>query len=114
MKVVVISGSPRKAANTQIMMRFVYEYTKSKNENFHFALKVLYSRIVDMFIYYRVTKDKYESAKQSGELITKLRKFIIPVYFYLIKQPDIQTGANRKLDYVIEKTKQKIEKYYYG
>lgn len=92
----------------------IYEYTKMKGENFHFALKVLYSRIVDMFIYYRVTKDKYESAKQSGELISKLRKFILPVYFYLIKQPDIQTGANRTLDYVIEKTKQKIEKYYYG
>lgn len=31
MKVVVISGSPRKTANTQIVMRYVYEYTKSKN-----------------------------------------------------------------------------------
>ena len=92
----------------------IYEYTVHKGENFHFALNVLYSRIVDMFVYYRVTKDKYESAKESGELISKLRKFILPVYFYLIKRPDIQTGANRKLDYVIEKTKEKIEKYYYG
>ena len=31
MKVVVISGSPRKQAVTQIMMKFVYDYTKSKN-----------------------------------------------------------------------------------
>ena len=31
MRVVVISGSPRKTANTQIMMQFVYDYTKSKN-----------------------------------------------------------------------------------
>jgi NAD(P)H-dependent FMN reductase len=31
MKVVVISGSPRKTANTQIMMKFVFDYTKSKN-----------------------------------------------------------------------------------
>lgn len=31
MKVVVISGSPRKNANTQVIMKYVFEYTKSKN-----------------------------------------------------------------------------------
>ena len=33
MKVVVISGSPRKNANTQVIMKYVYEYTKSKNQD---------------------------------------------------------------------------------
>ena len=33
MKVVVISGSPRKNANTQILMKYVYEYTKTKNQD---------------------------------------------------------------------------------
>ena len=33
MKVVVISGSPRKTANTQVMMQYVYDYVKSKNED---------------------------------------------------------------------------------
>jgi len=33
MKVVVISGSPRKTANTQIIMKYVFEYTKSKNKD---------------------------------------------------------------------------------
>ncbi|BDQ29982.1 flavodoxin [Nitrosopumilus zosterae] len=32
MKVVVISGSPRKNANTQIVMKYVYDYAKSKNQ----------------------------------------------------------------------------------
>ena len=36
MKVVVISGSPRKGANTEIMMRLVYEYAKTKNEETKF------------------------------------------------------------------------------
>jgi NAD(P)H-dependent FMN reductase len=36
MKVVVISGSPRKIANTQTMMKFVYDYTKSKNPDTKF------------------------------------------------------------------------------
>lgn len=31
MKVVIISGSPRKNGNTQIIMKYVFEYTKSKN-----------------------------------------------------------------------------------
>ncbi len=33
MKIVVISGSPRKNANTQVTMKYVYEYTKSKNQD---------------------------------------------------------------------------------
>ena len=33
MKIVVISGSPRKDANTQIIMKYVFEYVKSKNPN---------------------------------------------------------------------------------
>jgi FMN reductase len=33
MKVVVISGSPRKTANTQVVMKYVYDYAKSKNED---------------------------------------------------------------------------------
>ena len=33
MKVVVISGSPRKQANTQYVMKYVYEYTKTKNQD---------------------------------------------------------------------------------
>ena len=36
MKVVVISGSPRKGANTEIMMEFVYEYAKTKNQETKF------------------------------------------------------------------------------
>ncbi len=36
MKVVVISASPRKKANTQLAMKFVFEYTKSKNVDVKF------------------------------------------------------------------------------
>ena len=36
MKIVVISGSPRKNANTQVIMKFVYEYAKSKNQDTKF------------------------------------------------------------------------------
>jgi NAD(P)H-dependent FMN reductase len=33
MKIVVISGSPRKNALTQVMMKYVYDYAKSKNQD---------------------------------------------------------------------------------
>jgi NAD(P)H-dependent FMN reductase len=33
MKIVIISGSPRKNANTQVIMKYVYEYTKLKNQD---------------------------------------------------------------------------------
>jgi FMN reductase len=36
MKVVVISGSPRKNANTQVIMKYIFEYTKSKNADTEF------------------------------------------------------------------------------
>ena len=36
MKIVIISGSPRKNANTQIIMKYVFEYTKSKNQDTKF------------------------------------------------------------------------------
>jgi NAD(P)H-dependent FMN reductase len=36
MKIVVISGSPRKGANTKIMMEYVYNYAKTKNADTKF------------------------------------------------------------------------------
>ncbi|PIW32711.1 MAG: NADH-dependent FMN reductase [Nitrosopumilales archaeon CG15_BIG_FIL_POST_REV_8_21_14_020_37_12] len=36
MKVVVVSGSPRKNSNTQLIMRYVVEYTKIKNVDVEF------------------------------------------------------------------------------
>ena len=33
MKIIVISGSPRKSANTQVVMKYVYDYAKSKNQD---------------------------------------------------------------------------------
>ncbi len=33
MKIVVISGSPRKNANTQVIMKYVFEYAKLKNQD---------------------------------------------------------------------------------
>lgn len=90
----------------------IYNYTIQQGENISFAHRILQNRIVDMFRYYNVTKDKYESAKKSGELDEKVKKMILKPYFYLMKKEDIQSGSKRTLEYLIEKTKHKIESYY--
>lgn len=53
MKIVVISGSPRKQAVTQVMMKFVYDYAKSKNEETIFIN--LSDGMVDCYKGYDVT-----------------------------------------------------------
>lgn len=92
----------------------IYQYTVKQGENIHFAFKILQGQIVDLFRYYRVTLDKYESAKASGELEKKIKKMVQKCYFVLLKKPDIQSNSHRTLSYLIEKTKEKLEKYYYA
>lgn len=92
--------------------KHIYDYTIRQGENINFAFKILQQRILDMFIYYRVSKSLYEATKVNGKLDEKVKKHILKPYFFLIKQPDIQTGAHRTIDYLVQKTKEKIEKYY--
>lgn len=92
--------------------RHIYEYTKRQGENINFAFRTLQNRMVDMFKYWRVSPEKYRSARESGELDRKIKKNILPAYFHLIKQPDIQTGQHRTINYMVNKTKEKLEKYY--
>ena len=50
----------------------IYRYTVSQGEDINFAFKIMIGQIRDMFRYYRVTIDKYESARTSGELDKKI------------------------------------------
>ena len=77
-KVVVISGSPRKTANTQVMMKYVYEYAKSKNEDTKFIN--LSEGGID---YYRGPDVEYnETTKQATNDILEADVWLIgsPIY----------------------------------
>ncbi|MEW6044340.1 MAG: NAD(P)H-dependent oxidoreductase [Thermoproteota archaeon] len=78
MKVVVISGSPRKAANTQIMMKFVYEYAKLKNADTKFV------NLSDGGIdYYRGPNENYsQTTMQAAKDVTEADVWIVgtPIY----------------------------------
>ena len=78
MKVVVISGSPRKTSTTQHMMKFVYEYAKSKNDEIKFIN--LSEGGID---YYRGYDVEYsETTKQAAKDITDADVWLIGVPIY--------------------------------
>ena len=57
MKVVVISASPRKGANTQIMMEYLYNYAKTKNAD---------TKFIDL------SKDKIDCYQGLGESYSQI------------------------------------------
>ena len=80
MKVVIISGSPRKNANTKIMMKHVFEYTKQKNPDTKFI-----NLSEDGFEYYRGflnQVDYNEKTLQAARDITEADIWLVgtPIY----------------------------------
>ena len=78
MKVVVISGSPRKNANTQIIMKYVFEYAKSKNPD-----TKLINLSEGQIEYYRGPDEQYnEATKNAQKDITEADVWLIgsPIY----------------------------------
>lgn len=90
----------------------IYQYTVSRNENINFAFKIMIGQIVDMFRYYRVTKDTYLATLSNGKLEKKVKSMIQKCYFVLLKKSDIQTEGRRTLNNLYERTKIQLEKYY--
>jgi len=78
MKIVVISGSPRKNANTQVIMKYVYEYAKSKNQD-----TKLINLSEGQIEYYRGPGEEYnEATKIAANDITDADVWLIgtPIY----------------------------------
>lgn len=77
-KIIVLSGSPRKTANTQVMMKFVYEYAKSKNPDTKFI------NLSDGGIdYYRGPNENYsQTTLQAAKDITEADVWLLgtPIY----------------------------------
>jgi len=90
----------------------IYIYTKSQNQDLNFAWRILINQLFDLFRYYRVTKDVYLKSKNSGELDKKLKLMITKCYFTLKSKNDISSGTERTIQYLINKTKTKLEDYY--
>lgn len=92
--------------NAKAILKFV----KAKKENVNFGFKVLISQIIDMFVFYRVTSELYQTTKQNGNLHKKIRQLIRPTYFALIKS-DLK-GANRTLNNIENRILRQLDKRY--
>jgi len=90
----------------------IYKYTLSLNEDVNFAFKILINQIIDMFIFYRVDKQKYINTKENGKLIKSITKLIKQPYHILIMKNDIRASNNRTKQYIINKVLTKLENYY--
>ena len=91
----------------------IYEYTIRKGENINFAFKIMIAQYVDLFKFYRVTKETYEATLANGNLEKDVRLIIRKCYFLFISKPDIRTEGKRSIKYLVEKTLEKIKEYYY-
>jgi superfamily II DNA or RNA helicase len=91
----------------------IYKYTISRNENINFAFKILISQIVDLFKFYRVPKQQYESNKLDGRLLKRIKTLIQKCYFTLISKPDIKADNNRTINSLVERTIIKLDKFYF-
>ncbi|MCJ8305689.1 MAG: NAD(P)H-dependent oxidoreductase [Nitrosopumilus sp.] len=78
MKVVVISGSPRKNALTQVMMKYVYDYAKSKNQD----TKLINLSDGQIECYRGYGKEYNEATKTASDDITDADVWLIgtPIY----------------------------------
>ncbi len=78
MKIVVISGSPRKISNTKVMMQYVFDYLKSKNHEIKFV-----DLSDDRMDCYRGPEENYsEVTKQNADDLTKADVWLVgsPIY----------------------------------
>lgn len=90
----------------------IYEYTKLKGKDIHFAHKILMNQIIDLFILHQVSSATFVNTKNNGTLQARISKIVRDSYFVLMRKEDIQSGSKRTLNYVIQKTIKKLEKHY--
>lgn len=90
----------------------IYLYTLAQNEDLNFAFKIMINQILDLFRYYRVTKENYITTKNNGNLQKRISNIIKSCYFILIGKTDLVSGSNRTIKYLYNKTLEKLNKFY--
>lgn len=90
----------------------IYEYTVKMGEDLNFAWRILINYIVDLFKYYRVSKDLFNRTVENGKFEQKILKLITPSYFMLKGKPDLKSGVQRTRAYFVNSIKTKLQERY--
>ena len=88
----------------------IVAYAKKNNEGTAFAFRIMMNQICDLFRFYGVEKELYEATLANGKLDLRINEMVRKCYFVIIRSG--LKGANRTLNAITEKTKEKISKLY--
>lgn len=99
----------------------IIRYTKAVGEDANFAFKLLSEKIVELFTHYKVTQQFYNRRKfdyrdskgvMKPGFQTRVRRIFTPIYFAIIKDNELRSGSNRRLETEFNRVISKIEKLY--
>lgn len=90
----------------------IVKYTISQQKDSNFAIRILINQILDLFQFYKVSKELYQSTKENGKLYERVYQLVDKCYFDIIFNKEIQSNNNRTKQYIINKVLNKLESKY--
>jgi len=90
----------------------IVKYTISQQKDSNFAIQILINQILDLFQFYRVSKELYIKTKQNGKIKKRVTEIVNPCYSKIIFNHEIQSNNNRTKKYIIDKIITKLDKKY--
>lgn len=89
----------------------IVKYCQENNADKNMAWKILINQILDLFKHYKVTEKLYQKTLNNGKFENSLKKLIMQPY-RVIQISELESGTMRTKNYLLNKTKLKLEKYY--
>jgi superfamily II DNA or RNA helicase len=89
----------------------IIKYCISNDMDQNMAFSLAREKIIELFFYYKVTKDFYYNEKDRFK--KRVRQIFLPIYFAIIKNKEIiQSKVNRTIENELKRIYTKIEKLY--
>jgi len=89
----------------------IVEYARRLNKDKNFCWSVLISNVCDLFIFHNVTGGSYHQSLTNGRFEESIRNIIAKPYRD-IQGSDLESGTMRTKNYLIERVKKKLDKFY--
>lgn len=86
----------------------IVNYALAIGETSNFAFKLLDSKILEMFIHYKVSNEFYQARRDKFQ--KRVKEIYIPVYFAILKSK--LQGSNKRLESQLEKIFNKVDNLY--